>query len=241
MDITSPEMSLTQIPVYIKANSIYPTGQVFAGLAKKWEPEFDGSRTMTINAFSGSAGESVSFTYIDYVDGDKEKVMELEVDDDDVITVSAPAMTLPGTVALRLPAAPTSVYRGSSQIAFPVYDAGANKLTVPFEANEPIMVTVNPTVEIVAPFEPVQAKGLITVRHNGTDRELVIPRMTGLDARGRAAVRIFSMTGREIVKKSVPLNRHASTPLKITTGKGVFLAKVSMHGISMGTVKIIIP
>ena len=240
--ITSPTMSLTQIPVYIKANSIYPTGKVFAGLAKKWETDFDSKRTIAINAFPGSAGQSVSFTYVDYVDGDKEKVMRLEVDANNVITVSVPAMTIPGTVVVRLPAAPTALYLGTTQIVSPSYDATAKKLTVPFEANQPIMVTVNgsPT-GIEEPFQPVQSKGFLMARRSEKGAKLTIPRITGLSAISGADVTVFSMTGRELVKETVPLNRYASTSLNIATGKGAFIAKVSVRGISIGTAKIIVP
>ncbi|MBN1129639.1 MAG: hypothetical protein JXA71_11665 [Chitinispirillaceae bacterium] len=241
-NITSPAMSLTQIPVYIKANSIYPTGQVFAGLAKKWDPTFDSKRTIAINAFPGTAGQSVSFTYVDYVDGNKKKVMTLAVAADNAISISAPAMTIPGTVVVRLAAAPTNVYLGSTQVTAPAYDATAKKLSVPFVANQPIQVTVNgsPT-GIVEPFEPVQAKGSMIVRSSGGTVMLMIPRMTGLCDHSVAKVQILSMTGREIQKKTVSLNRYSSTPLFIATGKGVFLVKASVDGVTAGTVKIIVP
>ncbi|MBN2036384.1 MAG: glycoside hydrolase family 31 protein [Chitinispirillaceae bacterium] len=241
-NITSPTMSLTQIPVYIKANSIYPTGQVFAGLAKKWDPAFDSKRTIAINAFPGAAGQSVSFTYVDYVDGDKKKVMTCAVAANNAITISAPAMTVPGTVVVRLPSAPTSVYLGTTQITAPAYDATAKKLTVPFVANQPITVTVNGTpTGIAEPYEPVQAKGRMTAMGSGKGVALTIPRMTGLSGNSVATVRIFSMAGREIIKKNVPLNRYSSTPVSIVTGKGVFLVTTSVTGISAGTAKIIVP
>jgi alpha-glucosidase (family GH31 glycosyl hydrolase) len=242
-DITSPQMPLTQIPVYIKANSIYPTGEVFAGLAKKWDPDFDSKRTITINSFPGSAGESVSFTYVDYVDGNKEKLMTLEVDANNVITITAPAMTVPGAVAVRLSSAPTTLYLGTTQIPSPAYDAGANRLTVPFEANQPIQVTVNgtPPTGIGTHLEPVEAKGFVMTRHSGKGVELIIPRITGLTAHSKADVSVFSLAGREMVNRKVLLNRYGSTRLKVPTGKGIFLVKTSIRDISIGTAKIIVP
>jgi hypothetical protein len=167
--ITSPTMPLTQIPVYIKSNSIYPTGQVFAGLAKKWDPTFDSKRNIAINAFPGAVGETASFTYVDYIDGNKQKVMAVSVAVNNAISVVAPAMTIPGNVIVRLASAPTSVYLGETPIAEPVYDATAKKLTVPFVANQPIQVTVNGTPSnIIEPFEPMQAVGHITAKKAGS-------------------------------------------------------------------------
>jgi alpha-glucosidase (family GH31 glycosyl hydrolase) len=239
--ITSPTMPLTQIPVYVKANSIYPTGRVFAGLAKKWETDYDSKRTITINAFPGNAGESVSFTYVDYVDADKLKPMTLDVNAGGVITVSSPAMTVPGNVVIRLSAAPTVVYAGATQVASPAYDAAAKRLTVPFEANQPIQVTVNgsPTA-LTTPFE-VRSAGFLSVKKRGTLVELVIPCIAGSDGHNDATVSMYSMTGRVIAERSVRVNRYASTPFDIALPQGAYIARVTMHDVSIGTAKVIVP
>ena len=78
-------------------------------------------------------------------------------------------------------------------------------------------------------------------RRSEKGAKLTIPRITGLSAISGADVTVFSMTGRELVKETVPLNRYASTSLNIATGKGAFIAKVSVRGISIGTAKIIVP
>jgi alpha-glucosidase (family GH31 glycosyl hydrolase) len=241
-NITSPTMSLTQIPVYLKSNSIVPTGQVFAGLAKKWDPSFDSKRTVTINAIPGAAGENVSFTYVDYVDGNKQKVMSLDVSATNVITVAAPAMTVPGNVVVRLAAAPTSVYLGSTQITAPTYDATAKKLTVPFAANQPVAVTVNgsPT-RIAESFEPIKSADKMTITRCGKGVRLTIPRMTGLSDRSEADVQVLSMDGRNMAKKSIVLNRYSSTPLTLTMGKGVFMVKASVNGLPVAMAKIAVP
>jgi alpha-glucosidase (family GH31 glycosyl hydrolase) len=240
--ITSPTMSLTQIPVYIKSNSVYPTGQVFAGLAKKWDPTYDAKRAIAINAFPGAAGESNSFSYIDYVDANKQKEMAVSVSASNSITVTAPAMTIPGNVVVWLPAAPTSVYLGTTAIASPQYDATAKKLTVPFAANQPIAVTVNgsPT-KTLEKFEPVQAHGRIIVSRSENGVELSIPRFTGIGQKSIAMVRIFDAAGRNIVKKEITLKQYSSTPMKTALGNGVYLAHVEAGGSVIASAKIIAP
>jgi alpha-glucosidase (family GH31 glycosyl hydrolase) len=238
--ITSPTMAVDQIPVYIKSNSIYPTGQVFAGLAKKWDPAYDSKRNITINTFPGAAGESNSFTYVDYVDADKKKVLTVSVTADNVITVSAPAMTIPGNVVVRLPAAPTTVFLGSTPVASPQYDATAKKLTVPFVANQAVTVTVNgQPVKTLEKFEPVQAHGIMQVRNSGGKTELIIPRMTGINLDSRAKIAIFDMAGKNIIKKECILKQYSSTPVFLSLGKGAYIARVKVNGIDAGYVKIV--
>jgi len=238
--ITSPTMALDQIPVYIKSNSLYPTGQVFGGLTKKWDAAYDSKRNIVINAFPGAAGESASFTYIDYIDGNKNKVMNISVSSSQVITVSAPAMTVPGNVVVRLLAAPTSVFLGSTAIATPQYDATAKKLTVPFAANQAVAVTVNGTpAKTLEGFEPVQTKGVMQVRSIGVQTELIIPRTTGINEKNRATIAVFDMAGKVIVTKECILKQYASTPVILSLGKGAYLARVKVNGITTGNVKII--
>ena len=240
--ITSPTMTMTQIPVYIKSNSIYPTGKVFAGLEKKWNPTYDNNRTVAINVFPGAAGESNSFTYVDYVDGDNQKTLTVSVAANNVITVTAPALTVPDTVYMRLSAAPTAVFSGSTAIASPQYDATAKKLTVGFAANQPISLTVNGTSAMVRdPYEPIQAQGRIVVRHTDRGVEMTIPRMTGIGDNSRATVGIFDMAGRTIVRKDCTLMQYNSTPITLTLAKGSYIAKVEVNGINAGNVKIVVP
>lgn len=236
-NITSPTMSLTQIPVYIKSNSVYPTGKVFAGLEKKWDPAYDSKRTITINAFPGAAGESNSFDYIDYVDDNKKKILYVAVSAANAITVSAPTMTIPGNVVIYLPTAPTAVYLGQTAVATPQYDATAKTLTVPFVANQPVEVTVNgiPPVKTRNNFKPAQAHGIMKARNFGNRTELTIPRITGIDHNKMAKIVIFDMTGRNIVKKECTLKQYASTQVDVKLGKGSYLIKVEVNGVNIGT------
>jgi hypothetical protein len=234
-------MSLTQIPVYIKSNSIYPTGQIFGGLAKKWDAAYDSKRNVVINAFPGAAGESNSFTYMDYVDANKLKVLTVSVSSGNAISVTAPAMTISGTVVVRLLAAPTSVYLGSTAIASPQYDATAKTLTVPFSATQSISVMVNGKPNTLEPYSPIQAQGRVVVRHTERGMELTIPRMTGINQNSNASVAIFDVAGRNIFNKECILKQYASTPVLLTLAKGAYIAKVEVNGINAGTVRIVAP
>jgi hypothetical protein len=240
--ITSATMSLTQIPVYIKSNSIYPTGQVFGGLAKKWDATYDSKRNIVINAFPGAAGETNSFTFVDNLDGDKQKTLTVSVSAANAISVIAPVMTVSGKVVVRLLAAPTSVYLGSSAVSSPQYDATAKTLTVPFAVAQSIQVTVNGTpTKVFEPYEPVQAQGRFLVRRMNHGIELSIPRVSGINQSSKAMITVVDMSGKTIFSKECLLKQYASTPITLTLAKGTYLAKVEVNGVNTGNAKIIVP
>ena len=240
--ITSATLSLTQLPVYIKSNSIYPTGKVFAGLEKKWNPTYDSDRTVAINAFPGAANENNSFTYVDYLDSNTQKAMTVSVSASNVISVSSPALTVAGTVVVYLPAAPTSVYLGATAVASPQYDATAKTLTVAFSANQPVHVTVNGTpTGVLEPYQPIVSVGKIVFHRSAGGMELSIPRMTGIRASRGASVSIIDMAGRTIVQKEFALNQYSATPVSIKLAKGAYLAKVEIGGIVIDKEKIVAP
>jgi alpha-glucosidase (family GH31 glycosyl hydrolase) len=240
--ITSAAMSLTQIPVYIKPNSIYPTGQVFAGLAKKWDAAFDGKRNLVINAFPGGLGDSNSFSYVDYLDSDKVKIMSISLSADNVFSVTAPAMTVPGTVVVCLLNAPTAVYADSAAIANPAYDAAAKKLTVPFDANKPINVMINGvTAGVIEKSGPMKVYGRMTIRRTNHGMELTIPTFAGVNQNALGGISIFDMAGRTIVKKGFALKRYASSPVRVTLAKGVYMARLEVNGVNAGNLKIVAP
>lgn len=240
--ITSPAQSLTQIPVYLKTNSIHPTGKVFGGLSRKWEPSYNEKRSIDINAIPGSAGEHCSFTYVDYIDEDKHKDMTLAVHENNAITIEAPAMNIPGNVIVRLTAAPVSVYLGTTRIETPDYNATRKKLTIPFPVDQPIQVMINdPPIDIAKTFEAVKISGSFTATRHGRYIQLTIPSITGTSVPREAEVNVFSLTGRTILKQNMPLNRHTPTPISIASAKGIFFVQATIGARHIGALKIILP
>ena len=238
--ITSSTMSLTQIPVYIKPNSIFPTGQVFAGLGKKWDTTFDSKRTLVINAFPGVAGDSNSFTYVDFLDSNKYKVMSISASTDYVISIKAPAMTVPGTVMICLHNPPISVYTDSTLVANPQYDATQKKLVVPFDAEKPISLTIKGIpAGVMEGFEPIKVHGRMMARHTVHGTELIIPRMAGVNHMSAAVVSVFNLAGRSIMKKEFTLKQYTTTSVAIALVKGVYMAKLEVNGIKAGNIKIV--
>ncbi|MDO3384808.1 glycoside hydrolase family 31 protein [Gilvimarinus sp. SDUM040013] len=65
------------IPVFVKAGSIYVTGDVYRGSAKRWQGELSAPE-LVIHVTPGQAGQREKFEYVDMHDGDAVKPMLLK-------------------------------------------------------------------------------------------------------------------------------------------------------------------
>ncbi|NQT27076.1 glycoside hydrolase family 31 protein [candidate division KSB1 bacterium] len=74
MQITR-QVSLEYIPVFIKTNSIFVTGDIFQGNSRVWYKEHD--PILVIHLIPGEDGDQTTFDYVDYFDKDLEKPMTL--------------------------------------------------------------------------------------------------------------------------------------------------------------------
>jgi alpha-glucosidase (family GH31 glycosyl hydrolase) len=68
---------LETMPVFIKDNSIYISGNIYRGNSRLWQKDSKGSKDITIHLFPGGVNDSATFDYIDYLDHDAEKTMTL--------------------------------------------------------------------------------------------------------------------------------------------------------------------
>ena len=75
--IIKMDVPLQQIPVFIKENSIYITGDIFRGNSKIWQKGLAGKEKLTIHLYPGQIGDSTSFSYVDYLANDNLKKMIL--------------------------------------------------------------------------------------------------------------------------------------------------------------------
>ncbi|MGD8779393.1 MAG: glycoside hydrolase family 31 protein [Ignavibacteria bacterium] len=108
---------LESIPVFIKENSVYITGNIFQGNSKLWEKELEGNEEITVHAFPGEAGSSTTFDYVDYFDADKEKQMKLEHQTGKIVFTSVPVKTK-STIKVKCPAKPERVLSNGNQVNF---------------------------------------------------------------------------------------------------------------------------
>ncbi len=109
--------SLDKIPVFIKRNSIYVTGNIYAGNSRLWEPAAAKRNTLNIFAFPGNPEEKAHFSYIDYRDGDKEKSIILS-SAKNIINLAVEPINADCTAVVKVDLKPSSVLLNNMPAAF---------------------------------------------------------------------------------------------------------------------------
>ncbi len=89
---------LSHIPVFIKANSIYVTGNIYEGNNKIWKGK-KSSSDVTITFVPGKIGSQTRFSYVDRYDKDKIKMLKGESGDNEIAFHSDPVKS---TVVLQV-------------------------------------------------------------------------------------------------------------------------------------------
>lgn len=79
---------LAKFPRFVKANSLFVTGNLQGGNNKLWAQS---AKQLTIHAFPGERGSHNQFDYVDMLDDDKLKILSLEHKDKQVI-IASPAV-----------------------------------------------------------------------------------------------------------------------------------------------------
>ncbi|MDD5674611.1 MAG: glycoside hydrolase family 31 protein [Chitinivibrionales bacterium] len=233
---TTGSIPLQQIPVYIKTNSVYVTGQVYAGNAKRWNADFNNTRNVVINAFPGNAGDKCGFTYVDYLDGSKQKPISCAAAAGNAVTVIAPAMTVPCTVSVYLGAAPSAVYLNGVKIASPAYNAAAHTLSAPFAAGQTISLSINgaPTqVRNQRPAPCMLNKVRLVALSGGL--EVVVPQIQGIDPSDRIDIRIVDLRGITVWRSILPAAR-AALPARLPMRRpamGPYGCIVKVNGVAI--------
>jgi alpha-glucosidase (family GH31 glycosyl hydrolase) len=97
------------IPVYVRENTLYVTGDIFRGNSRKWEGPLKGAGTIVVHAFPGAAGDSAVFDYVDAFDGQKEKRLTLSRTANVVVFESEP-LSSAASVEIRCDSQPASAF-----------------------------------------------------------------------------------------------------------------------------------
>jgi alpha-glucosidase (family GH31 glycosyl hydrolase) len=126
----------TAIPVFIKGNSIFITGQIYQGNSRIWENRVSEDKKIIIHLFPGQINEQVTFRYVDYLDNDKEKSMVLERQADKAIFTSEPLRTA-STIELKCDMKPSKILLNNKPVDFN-YNKTKNTASIQIEENKPI-------------------------------------------------------------------------------------------------------
>jgi alpha-glucosidase (family GH31 glycosyl hydrolase) len=134
------DVPLNEIPVFIKANSIYVTGDIFRANSRIWQGELDKNGKLEIHAYPGSANSQSGFTYVDYTDNDKEKKMVLTKEESQITFESEP-LSINSTIAVRCPSVPKKVLLNNREAAFD-FDAKNAIVKIQASASQSIQIKV---------------------------------------------------------------------------------------------------
>lgn len=131
------EADLDKLPRYVKANSIYVTGNLYRGNDRLWANE---PALLTIHAYPGAAGERVEFLYADLLDKGQIKSLQL-VRDNKIIRFSSPALASAAELQLVMARTPKSV-RLNGQVQTVNFDVEQQQLRVTLPQGETVELEI---------------------------------------------------------------------------------------------------
>jgi alpha-glucosidase (family GH31 glycosyl hydrolase) len=111
ISVTAP---LDHIPVFVKGNSFYVSGRMTDGNSKLWKHGESG-RKLNIYAFPGEKGETVNFSFVDFLDNNEEKEFDMS-SSGDIIELSTPPLTTESVYVIKTDIGPKEVTVNSERI-----------------------------------------------------------------------------------------------------------------------------
>ncbi len=133
---TNPE----NIPVFVKENSIYVSGDIYQGNAKLWRRVNRNLGAVTVHIFPGRDGDRATFDYIDHLDGDQQKFMLLSCASGK-ITFTAPALAGMVALAIRSEARPAEINMNGGSQSFG-YDKKNKIVIIKVAKNTPLNLEI---------------------------------------------------------------------------------------------------
>lgn len=128
---------LDKFPRFVKANSLFVTGNLYQGNNKLWDLQ---TKQLTIHAFPGKKGSQNQFDYVDMLDGDKLKKISIEHKGKQVL-ISSPAVNYARQFEVILDTKPSSITLNGEAIQGD-YDAQQKVLTVRTDKLNDIQLTL---------------------------------------------------------------------------------------------------
>jgi alpha-glucosidase (family GH31 glycosyl hydrolase) len=132
----SIDIPAEKIPVYIKANSIYITGQIYQGNSKSWLHNVKGNEEISIHLFPGEIGDSTTFQYVDYLDHDHEKIMTL-LHGQGKIIFRSDTLTAKSNIKLKCKAEPVKILVNEKSVTYD-FDKTGKMVTLQLEKNKAV-------------------------------------------------------------------------------------------------------
>ncbi|MBU0472974.1 MAG: hypothetical protein KKF62_02290 [Bacteroidetes bacterium] len=134
------EVPVDIVPIFIKQNSIFVTGNIFQGNSKIWDGEIKGKEKISIHVFPGDINSHTNFTYVDLLDGDTEKNMLLSHTLNQ-ISFNSPKLSTLSDVEIKLDFRPSEILSNGKSIEYS-YDENLGIAKISFDKIERINIEV---------------------------------------------------------------------------------------------------
>lgn len=129
-----------EIPVFVKRNTIYVTGDVFRGNSRTWQGELKNAGKLEIHIFPGPDGSESAFDYVDFLDDDLEKTMHMSSEGNAVLFLSEP-LSNPATVYVKCEKKPLEAVLNGEPVVFE-YDPESGVAAIKAKAHEEIRMRI---------------------------------------------------------------------------------------------------
>lgn len=134
------DVPVTEVPVFLRLNSIYVTGDIFRGNSKIWKNELDGNEIVKIHLVPGDTGEQTCFDYVDYFADNREKTMILKSESSKLV-FDSDAIATAAELILENHKQPEKVLLNGKQVTID-YNQQTRCATIQVEANTDIHLEI---------------------------------------------------------------------------------------------------
>jgi hypothetical protein len=115
-------------------------GDIFRSNSKLWQGELGGNGQLEIHAFPGAADSKTEFTYVDYADSDKEKILRLS-QEGRTISFNSEPLSVKTSIMVKGHVATQKVILNKQTVTTP-FDIERKMLEIRVDANQPISISI---------------------------------------------------------------------------------------------------
>lgn len=136
--VITVEAPLAKLPRFVKENSVYVTGNLYRGNDRLWDTS---ERVLTVHAYPGRRDSASAFTYVDMLDSNAQKRIELQRRGNEVY-LKSPALPQTTVLEVLVDKEPKSVQL-NGQAAEAQYDDRARLVSVRAKKDTPIDLRIS--------------------------------------------------------------------------------------------------
>lgn len=133
------QVPIDYIPVFIRENGIFVTGDIYRGNSRVWKKKND-PLSLAIHLYPGQTDAQSTFDYIDFLDADRENPLSMKTRRNKIEFTSGP-FTVDASVQIKCQKAPSAVTLNGEDITF-TYDDNTGTAGLSIEKNVPVQLQI---------------------------------------------------------------------------------------------------